>query len=297
MTNAWAYPTDPSLSLIAPGSTTVSYSETYNQTDIENATSLDFTAVKSGDVRVLDPDYDKSVTEKLDLLVTDYAMTAGQTLQIPIYREGLTVPTLMSLSLAANGPISFEGISSATLTVSDGDFVQGEDGNTLKMIWFQHGNNFASLSSEEPLFYLTVKALEDLSSVREAITLVHDDQVGNFFATNEAKKGQGPLIRGITFNWDNEDANLPVGTVKVALRSANPFREKILLRVDAPSESGGTFRLFDLNGRMINQQSVILNQGQTDLDLSFMSTNAPPGVYLLSLRVGEDQRTIRLVKQ
>ncbi|MBF9219603.1 CARDB domain-containing protein [Hymenobacter ruricola] len=84
----------------------------------------------------------------------------------------------------------------------------------------------------------------------------------------------------------------------LALRAApNPFRQQELVATITTAEAGtGHLQLLDLAGRALFQRELALPMGETTVPLPELVA-LPPGVYVLTLRVGREVRQQKLLKE
>ena len=67
----------------------------------------------------------------------------------------------------------------------------------------------------------------------------------------------------------------------------NPFTDRILISFSSVIDQEVSLRLFDMAGRMIREEKNSPNSVGTELD----RLDLPPGVYVLSVQVGENEPT------
>jgi hypothetical protein len=70
----------------------------------------------------------------------------------------------------------------------------------------------------------------------------------------------------------------------------NPFREKLVFKIESRGEKQAAVSLMDLNGRQIHESVEPTN---TSVEIN---KSMPSGVYLLSVKAGTHQKMIRVIK-
>ena len=77
----------------------------------------------------------------------------------------------------------------------------------------------------------------------------------------------------------------------------NPFIERTQLEYNLPVSAQVNYRLTNVQGQVIGQQSGSNWQESGRHQLNLSGSDLPQGVYLYHIQVGADQKTIRLIKQ
>jgi len=111
---------------------------------------------------------------------------------------------------------------------------------------------------------------------------------------------QGGEIRGQVFrgarNLQVVLATQPPAVVAGTFGTApNPFGAAVTLAFEARATGTGRVRITDVLGRPVATQTVAVRQGANVVPLAL--PNAAPGIYLLSLEVGETRLVTRLAKE
>jgi hypothetical protein len=111
---------------------------------------------------------------------------------------------------------------------------------------------------------------------------------------------QGGEIRGQVFrgarNLQVVLATQPPAVVAGTFGTApNPFGAAMTLAFEARAIGTGRVRITDVLGRPVATQTVAVRPGPNSVPLAL--PNAAPGIYLLSLEVGETRLVTRLAKE
>ena len=118
----------------------------------------------------------------------------------------------------------------------------------------------------------------------DSMKIVLSDNSGNLIATPTINF---EIADGfVVSNKNTEPANIEM------LLAPNPATDFTTVRWGAPSQ-GGQLNIFDNQGRLVSQQSVVNGQREAQLDM----TSMPRGFYHVNYRGEEGTRTLRLVVQ
>ena len=106
---------------------------------------------------------------------------------------------------------------------------------------------------------------------------------------------RGQVYRGAR-NLQRVLATQPAAVVAETFSTApNPFTSDLTLSFEARTTGAGQLRIADVLGRVISTQTVAVRSGANSLPLAFPS--AAPGIYLLTLQVGETRVVTRIAKE
>lgn len=298
MENAWYHPTEASLnSTVSFGDGPVIFTEQYTAADIQAGGILDVVAVKSGDV-VVDPifgqDYDKSITGDGLLIVEDASIGKDELVDVPVYLSNVEEFNVLALALSYNSQnLDFVDIISGALSLNSNDnYLIDIDEEKVSIMTNLLENN-VSLKTDEPLFFLRLRAKQQLDNLKKSIKIIDGERSQVVSAgLGKSKVNQ----KDILLQWA-EPTNKEV-TLFAKVLSANPFREELTVSINVDVNAAVALRLFDLNGRVVGTLERKLLKGATIIDLSEMVAPAPPGAYVLSVSTGIGQQfTAKVIKQ
>lgn len=292
---SWFYPTDTSLSQIN-ANTLVTYETEYGFSDINSNTSLDFTAVKSGDVAVdTNTVYDKTLDAKI-LEITDVALRGGEFTDVPVYMAEVNNMLAMSMALKfTKEAITIRGLKSGELTIDPStDYVIDQEYGMLNMILINF-NPDVRLDPSKPAFYLQVKANQSLKGINNLLEVTSDRVDAEFFGRSLNKSKKTTSV-GLEITWA-KPFEVPSNDF-VTLTSANPFYNEVVVNITSEFNQVATFSLFDITGKHIFSGITELTKGNNTLNLEQKSFPTPTGTYFLNIR-DESGRisTIKLIKK
>ncbi|GAA3980779.1 CHRD domain-containing protein [Hymenobacter antarcticus] len=113
-------------------------------------------------------------------------------------------------------------------------------------------------------------------------------------ATNPGGEIRGQVYRGAR-NLQVVLATQPAAVLPETFSTApNPFSSALTLSFDARFGATGQLRITDMLGRTVAAQAVAVRAGANSVPLAL--PGVAPGVYLLTLRIGESQVVTRIVK-
>ena len=114
-------------------------------------------------------------------------------------------------------------------------------------------------------------------------------------AANPNGEIRGQVFRGAR-NLQVVLATQPAAVVAGTFGTApNPFGTALTLAFEARATGTGRLRITDVLGRPVATQALAVRMGANSLPLAL--PGAAPGIYLLSLEVGETRLVTRLAKE
>jgi hypothetical protein len=279
MPQPWAYPPSASVPSVTDP---VSYPESYDFSDINLLTSLDFTAIKLGDVSIDDPDYDKSVKNTRFFHLEDMAIKRGETVSVPVFVDDLKKIDLLSMSLGfQQDKVELVGVDAEALPIQVNDnYVINQEEGTLNLIW----SNLAAprrSTARAPAFYLKVRAIQAIPSLAELFFLTTDRTTNSaFWADHEKNKGGKIIPVNLSLRWEKQ---LSVNSISdfVVLTSENPISEEIRVTINSKIAQEATLQLVDVAGRQVYSSVANLTVGDTPVRIRPSFNNSAKGVYVL----------------
>lgn len=279
MPQPWAYPTTPSLPSVTDP---VSYVESYDFSDINTLTSLDFTAIKLGDVSIDDLDYDKSTGDTRFFHLEDVGISTGEIVNVPVFVDDLDKMDLLSMSLGfQQDKVEIVGVDAAALPVQVNDnYVINRSEGTFNLIWSELAAPGQS-SGETPAFYLKISAIQEVPSLAEVLYLTEDRVTNTAFWTNHQKSKGGKVVPvNLSLRWE-ELTSVDHLADFVVLTSENPISDEIRLTISSEVAQMANLQLFDVSGRQVFSNVASLAVGDTPVSIRPLINNLTKGVYVL----------------
>jgi hypothetical protein len=292
MPQPWAYPTSPSLPSI---SFPVSYAETYEFSDIEQLTSLDFTAIKLGDVSIDDPDYDKSLEKTRFIRMGNTSIKSGETVNLPVFVQDLDKIELLSMSLGFDqDKVALISLERAALPVeAEDNFVVNQDNGTLNLIWSSLASPIES-TDNSPAFYIKLRANQNIPNLAELFSLITDRTTNTAYLSPPAKvTGSKVTIVNLALSWEEKVQKASPGSF-VKMNSQNPIQEEVRLLIGSKAAQRANIQLFDINGRQVYSSVLNLNVGDTPVNINTTAINIARGTY--TLRISDDSGRKHVIK-
>ncbi len=123
-----------------------------------------------------------------------------------------------------------------------------------------------------------------------------DLQLGTIFGANidscqtEIEGGKQALEENTLFSTNDTDIQFAI--------APNPFTERIIIDYWLPANSPVTVIIYDIHGRVVKRlvQNKAQKAGQHTIGYEPCNSNMSTGIYLCEIKVGEWQKTIKLVK-
>ena len=114
-------------------------------------------------------------------------------------------------------------------------------------------------------------------------------------AANPSGEIRGQVYRGAR-NLQVVLATQPAAVLPETFSTApNPFSSALTLSFDARFGAAGQLRITDMLGRTVAAQAVAVRAGANSVPLAL--PGVAPGIYLLTLRIGESQVVTRIAKE
>ena len=114
-------------------------------------------------------------------------------------------------------------------------------------------------------------------------------------AVNPTGEIRGQVYRGAR-NLQVVLATQPAAVLPETFSTApNPFSSALTLSFDARFSATGQLRITDMLGRTVAAQAVAVRAGNNSMPLAL--SGVAPGIYLLTLRIGEGQVVTRIAKE
>jgi hypothetical protein len=296
MTSAWRYPTAGWLSTVGASSNLSTFEDSYDFSDVSGGASLDFVAVKSGDVINSTPNdpYDKS--ENLNFLKFSGTNIASTGLvEVPVWVDNVEDLRVMSFALSTvKESLEIVGVKPGTIRlVENKDYTISAENSLLKMIVVNIEDE--TYSGKEPAFYLQLRAKRANVRLSGNIQL-SVDEIDNEFYPKVKREKSGPGVANIAIDWLPE-IRLSTGQNDAKMLSANPLRNELNVQLSLIKTSTVTATLYDNTGRVMFRETARNLAGSSTLRLNHAVSDLPFGVYHLEVRTDTSVlQTFKLIK-
>jgi hypothetical protein len=284
MTSAWRYPTAVWLAAVNSSTNLSTFEDSYNFSDVTSGSSLDFVAVKSGDVFNSTPNdpYDK--TKKSNFLKFNEANIASAGLvELPVWVDNVSDLCVMSFALSTkNESLEIVGVKPGSIPVVENeDYIIDTESSLLKMLVVNIEDY--TFSEKEPAFYLQLRTKKPNVRLSENMQIAEDEIDNEFYPKVViAKSGQNPS--NVAIEWLPETKVTESMQNSATLLSANPLQNDLIVRISLVEPTTITATLYDNTGRLMRQQSGRYLAGKSDINLVPDVSHLPSGAYHLELR-------------
>lgn len=258
--------------------------------------SEDFIAIKLGDLDLSastgfgSGELELRSSHQLVLHYPDWALEAGQAVDLPIYADDFTYINGLQMALHFDPQhLMLEGVLPGALpgiSFNDGEAGQG----WLGIVWadWENGRQGLKLDGAAPLFYLRLRAPHSLPSLAGQLGL--NGRMQAF-----ALEASGQPLR-ISLGAEQLSNSQPSLGAPMRLEAfPNPFGDHLEVRAFFPAAASGQLELLDARGRTLRRVPVQAPSGQWSQSLPSL-TELPAGFYLLRLRTEQGAVQLKLIK-
>ncbi|MDF1698147.1 MAG: HYR domain-containing protein [Saprospiraceae bacterium] len=255
--------------------------EDYNIATLNSDMTIDFIAVKVGDVT------DNAITnlaeEKtaprsnntMELVVDNQSFESGELVSVPLKLNNEITSTGMQFTIELSNNLEFIGLTSRSIDVDDYNvgFSRLSDG-ILTVSW--NNPSGVSLSADDVLFELNFTSVAS-GDIADGMNI-------NSKAINAEVYNDDLQTYAIDFVVDGRE----ISDVEFALHqnSPNPFGESTLITFDLPESISGNLTVFDVTGKVITRIQRKFEKGYNQITLDRTQLRAS-GVMYYQLEAGE----------
>jgi len=236
---------------------------------VQGMNHVDFRAIKVGDVNNTVKANAQSVTprgsgEVLDLVIDEQAVSAGETIEVPVYPGAARSLEGMQLTFRIGHGLEWTDVLAGQFDMTTENF-GWLNGNTLTTSW----NNVNPVDADptQPLFTLVFKATGS-SLLSQAIAM------GTLPTEPEAYVNGEILDLAITFRGADDSF-----VFELMQNEPNPFNGATRIGFMLPATGEATLTLFDLAGRQLLTRSLDGVKGMNTVELTRDQINATGVVY------------------
>ena len=247
----------------------------------------------NGDVRLNGEPFVPSMpTDSLTLLLPQGPIAAGIPVVVPLkFDKDVTIASLqiyLSLDPALTQYFAIsDGAINAPLNTAFYDTLTGK----LNLLSFNFENEF--VPAGEPLFYIHLKALENVD-LKDVLKLLPDDaDVKNFAIGNDC----GPYYSiGATYSGSVATHSPLLQGMIVHPPSPNPFDEQTFINIELESDETAFLEVIDLTGRIVYSAEKNLSAGNYRWEIPAYAV-VPGSLAVWRLQVGERMVAGKLVRK
>ena len=224
----------------------------------ENAYTVDFVAVKIGDVNltatydVSNPNIEPRTSSQVILGIDNEKVPAGQTVRIPVYATQFESVTGFQYTMNLKGMV-FEGIEAGAIQMTE-DHVGVLSGGHVTMSYASAEP--VKVSSDEILFTLIVKT-EEAGSTMDMVTLTSD--------ITKAESYDGMLKVG-SINMTERTAS--EGEIVLMQNEPNPFKTFTKVSFEMPVAAEATITVTDVTGKVIVTRELNAERGVNTVEFT-----------------------------
>ena len=252
--------------------------ETYDIESLVSASSADFIGVKVGDVdNSINITGLKSLEQRSDK--TSYlniSKVADHTLAIEATESDVIYG--IQLNILAE---DIANISSDVFDNNNIHYVAEANGNYHVIITHPQG---VSVTADQEL--LTVTYTQEIGAIAKAIKVKLDASFNS-----EMYSGSELETAEVSFLYDSEG----IATLEVMQNRPNPWSDFTSITFGVPAADEVSFRLYDMNGRLLLSRSKVYSEGRHTIELD-QDMISQAGVYYYTLQYRSDSQQYKMIK-
>jgi hypothetical protein len=270
-----------------------------NQYTLENLrldhSRLDFIGIKIGDINGnatvnLNGVDERSNNPSAHLVVPSTELISGQEYQIPVYLDGSSTTFGLQGELALNSAFGkiLEIIPNTLYPLTKDQFVINVGNKQSVRFSIAQGKSWP-VSSEIPLFYIKVKALQN-SNLDEILSMDEQFLQGQFYTNSEN-------ILKLDLDFRNNGKSTNGNSVILGQNSPNPFSESTEIPFYLPKGDNINFAIYNTNGAVLYNLDGYYPMGWHTIQLPSLDLKANT-VLFYSLKCGDflDQKKMIFMK-
>lgn len=218
----------------------------------------DFVGVKVGDVNgsvqlsLLDQDTESRSARTLKLQIEESDMKIGELVKVDIRAEEFDAIVGFQFTLDHSTALNFAGIEAGALDLNESNLAKNED--LLAISW----NDVNAITiGDEVLFSLYFMPVENTNS---SVIFLNSE------ITQAEAYGAGLDVLNIELNTRSVTQELD--DLVLYQNNPNPFNDMTTIEFFLPSKQEATVSIFDMNGRVIHEQSNNYNKGFNSIDFN-----------------------------
>ncbi|MEO1628264.1 MAG: T9SS type A sorting domain-containing protein, partial [Bacteroidota bacterium] len=209
------------------------------------------------------------------------SLTAKQFEKVAGYGFGLSLHTdQVELMQIREGSLADFDLNNFGSTHLD----QGE----LRAIWMDKELSGKSLSEDESLFQLQLKAKVDVDNWQSTIS-IHPSSIAFDFFDHDLNEVDVQLVAKI------EDVSQTTANIYEVLAFPNPAHQNFSFQLESPQDGEVQVQLYDVNGRLLLQHQQGCKLGKNQFSVPFFSS-LPSGTYFYQVSNSQFSHRGRVVK-
>lgn len=245
-------------------------------------TNVNFDALKIGDINgSVDRNVDGRSAESLDFIAEDVQFEAGQLVRIPVTSDNFQDIQGYQFTLNYNDVLSFAGLESGALNVSESNIGNLAEQSALTMSW----NDIEGVDVEkgDVLFTLVFEAnnngrLSSAVGISDAITKA------------EAYANNDVMSTALSFRTSAEEE----ASFVLYQNTPNPFASQTMISFELPERAEATLKVFDVTGKELMVVNNTFEKGYNQVELSRDELNAT-GVLYYRIESGDYSATKKMI--
>ncbi|MCP3933394.1 MAG: T9SS type A sorting domain-containing protein [Bacteroidetes bacterium] len=170
-----------------------------------------------------------------------------------------------------------------------------DEPGALDMVWFSMQPEGVSIKPNKPLFFIKVRALEDIKNLHGLVELRHQRMDNKIYSYTDKEE------HDLEIEIDNEEAAIPnilsgqtPGYAAVTV-SPNPFADVFNIQLILDQEETLEIQILDMNGKSCYYKIFHAVKGENILEIAEL-TDLPPGYYSYRLKLSDRVLSGKIVK-
>jgi Secretion system C-terminal sorting domain/Dockerin type I domain len=167
------------------------------------------------------------------------------------------------------------------------------DQNKLSVLWYHEQGLKTTLSNGTPLFSITLKAKQPITSFNNIFYLHNDVLPSALYNSNGCI--ENVVLAASAAIQQRSTTSEPVDFNRVDVYP-NPFSDNLIVGLSSIEKGSGIIEVTDLVGRMIDQQEITFSDGYERINL-LNSQHYPKGLLFIRVRTNQHDFSTRIMKE
>jgi hypothetical protein len=165
--------------------------------------------------------------------------------------------------------------------------------NELKILWYHEQGSKTTLSNGTPLFSITLKAKQPITSFNNIFYLHNDVLPSALYNSNGCV--ENVVLAASSAIQQRSTTSEPVDFNRVDVYP-NPFSDNLIVGLSSIEKGSGIIEVTDVVGRLIDHVEITFSEGYERIDLN-NSIHYPKGLLFISVRTNQHDFSTRIMKE
>ncbi len=233
--------------------------------------------------------------------------TSARRYSIPVMSDNFRDVEGMQLEIETLEYVEITGLRSGSISVREESYakqdqVEGEKGNSYKMIWTDAQSRSVTVGKEIPLFFIEVELsgsrIGGDEDVQDWLSIVESSSYNEWYSGEELQGGIEIRYKESEGDIDLkvEQIDTEVSLFELYQNEPNPWVDQTQVKFFMEERQEGILRIKDELGRVLYNREAIYDRGEHYIRIDGEVVHGTSGIYILELQVGEDIQRVKMIK-